>query len=254
MQAAGGMWLNRAVSAGMAGAHRNQQHAVFGGCRRRRDGARCRAGGAAEQGRGRAPHHPGEWPEQAPVSDITCRDPAMTGYSLMTKAFHSSNDAVCLQKHPFWPGWSQSGTPLQVYCLERLAAGDTATARSLLAAMVQARLLWRAPSPHASTPAKWDVTPCSATADHARPCLVHKCPQPPAAEGDVPEAGPMPDQALERMSDKALPEWAPFAATLAQRLARLVAAGQLAPGQPLWGLAVERLLLRAVDTEGQVRL
>ena len=60
-------------------------------------------------------------------------------------------------------------------------------------------------------------------------------------------------QALERMSEEALPEWAPFAATLAQRLARLAAARQLAPDQPLWALAVDSFLLRALDTESQVR-
>ena len=47
-------------------------------------------------------------------------------------------------------------------------------------------------------------------------------------------------------------EFAPFAATLAQRLARLVSRGRLAPGQPLWTLAVDGFLLRACDTEGQV--
>lgn len=61
----------------------------------------------------------------------------------------------------------------------------------------------------------------------------------------------LPDQALERMSDKALPEWAPFAATLAQRLAKLVGSGHLGPDQALWTLAVDQFLLRAVDTEGQ---
>ncbi|CAL5228021.1 g11083 [Coccomyxa viridis] len=59
-------------------------------------------------------------------------------------------------------------------------------------------------------------------------------------------------QALEKMSERALPEFAPFAATLAQRLTKLVAAGQLAPDQPLWQLAVDRFLVLAVDTEGQV--
>ena len=54
------------------------------------------------------------------------------------------------------------------------------------------------------------------------------------------------------MSERALPEFAPFAATLAQRLTKLVAAGQLAPDQPLWRLAVDRFLVLAVDTEGQV--
>ena len=59
-------------------------------------------------------------------------------------------------------------------------------------------------------------------------------------------------QALEKMSERALPEFAPFAATLAQRLTKLVAAGQLSPDQPLWHLAVDRFLVLAVDTEGQV--
>ncbi len=54
------------------------------------------------------------------------------------------------------------------------------------------------------------------------------------------------------MSERALPEFAPFAATLAQRLTKLVTAGQLAPDQPLWELAVDRFLVLAVDTEGQV--
>jgi hypothetical protein len=55
------------------------------------------------------------------------------------------------------------------------------------------------------------------------------------------------------MSERALPEFAPFAATLAQRLTKLVSAGQLVPNQPLWELAVDRFLVLAVDTEGQVR-
>lgn len=60
-------------------------------------------------------------------------------------------------------------------------------------------------------------------------------------------------QALDKMSDKAFPEFAPFAATLAQKLVKFVKSGQLAPGQPLWKLAVDQFLLRAVDTETQVR-
>ena len=59
-------------------------------------------------------------------------------------------------------------------------------------------------------------------------------------------------QALEKMSERAMPEFAPFAATLAQRLTKLVAAGRLAPDQPMWELAVDRFLVLAVDTEGQV--
>lgn len=54
------------------------------------------------------------------------------------------------------------------------------------------------------------------------------------------------------MSDKALPEWAPFAATLAQRLAKLAAANALKPTDALWKLALDYVLLRAVDTETQV--
>lgn len=59
-------------------------------------------------------------------------------------------------------------------------------------------------------------------------------------------------QALGRMSDKALPEWAPFAATLAQRLAKLAAAKALTPSDAVWKLALDHVLLRAVDTETQV--
>lgn len=61
-------------------------------------------------------------------------------------------------------------------------------------------------------------------------------------------------QAAGRMSDKAMPEWAPFAATLAKRMARMVKARALAPGDALWGLALDHVLLRAVDTEMQARL
>ena len=60
-------------------------------------------------------------------------------------------------------------------------------------------------------------------------------------------------QAAGRMSDKAMPEWAPFAATLAKRMARMVKARALAPGDALWGLALDHVLLRAVDTEMQAR-
>lgn len=53
---------------------------------------------------------------------------------------------------------------------------------------------------------------------------------------------------------KGVAEWAPFAATLAGRLAHLLARGQLTVGGPLWQLALEQLLLRCVDTETQVRV
>lgn len=82
----------------------------------------------------------------------------------------------------------------QVFCLERLAAGDLEGAAPLLAALAAA---------------------------------------------------------LERMH-KGLSEWAPFAATLAARLAHLLARRQLTVGGPLWQLALEQLLLRTVDSETQV--
>lgn len=82
----------------------------------------------------------------------------------------------------------------QVFCLERLAAGDLDGAAPLLAAL-------------------------AAT--------------------------------LEKLH-KGLSEWAPFAATLAARLAHLLARRQVTVGGPLWQLALEQLLLRMVDSETQV--
>ena len=60
-------------------------------------------------------------------------------------------------------------------------------------------------------------------------------------------------QALAKMSDSALGEWAPFAATLAQRLTRALAAKCVVPGDALWDTALDGLLLRAVDVETQAR-
>ncbi|MCJ1461801.1 Cofactor of BRCA1 [Pseudocyphellaria aurata] len=60
-------------------------------------------------------------------------------------------------------------------------------------------------------------------------------------------------QALDKTSDKALAEWAPFAATLAQRMVRLVKGGRVAAGSPLWLLIVDRLLLRLIDTDVQAQ-
>lgn len=67
-------------------------------------------------------------------------------------------------------------------------------------------------------------------------------------------------QALEQLSDKALPEWAAFAATLARRLAELLPlqgvgggrGGGVALGDPIWKACVDRFLLRAVDIDSQV--
>ncbi len=76
---------------------------------------------------------------------------------------------------------------------------------------------------------------------------------PPGAPGPPEPGRAARPQALGRMSDKALPEWAPFAATLAQRLAKLAAARAVAPTDAVWGLALDHVLLRAVDTETQAR-
>ena len=59
-------------------------------------------------------------------------------------------------------------------------------------------------------------------------------------------------QALHKLSDKGIVEWAAFAATLAQRLARMLAAGLVSPAHQLWNLAVDRVLIKAVDADTQV--
>ena len=56
------------------------------------------------------------------------------------------------------------------------------------------------------------------------------------------------------MSDKGIVEWAAFAATLAQRLARMLAAGQISPAHQIWNLAVDSILVKAVDADTQVVL
>ena len=71
-------------------------------------------------------------------------------------------------------------------------------------------------------------------------------------------------QALEQLSDKALPEWAAFAATLARRLAELLpgkgggggrgGGGGLALGDPIWKACVDQFLLKAVDIDSQVTI
>ena len=59
-------------------------------------------------------------------------------------------------------------------------------------------------------------------------------------------------QALHKLSDKGMVEWAAFAATLAQRLTRTLAAGLISPAHQLWNLAVDRILIKAVDADTQV--
>ena len=69
-------------------------------------------------------------------------------------------------------------------------------------------------------------------------------------------------QALEQLSDKALPEWAAFAATLARRLAELLPlqgggsgqGGGVALGDPIWKACVDHFLLKAVDIDSQVTM
>lgn len=59
-------------------------------------------------------------------------------------------------------------------------------------------------------------------------------------------------QALEQLSDKALPEWAAFAATLARRLAELLPVQRVALGDPIWKACIDHFLLKAVDIDSQV--
>ena len=49
-------------------------------------------------------------------------------------------------------------------------------------------------------------------------------------------------------------EWAAFAATLAQRLARMLKAGKISPAHQIWSLAVDSILIKAVDADIQVSL
>lgn len=57
---------------------------------------------------------------------------------------------------------------------------------------------------------------------------------------------------LDRLSDAAIPEFAPFAFTLARRMASLHAAGRVGPDHSLWQVAVDAVLLRLVDAETEV--
>ncbi|KAK9862457.1 hypothetical protein WJX84_012054 [Apatococcus fuscideae] len=59
-------------------------------------------------------------------------------------------------------------------------------------------------------------------------------------------------QALQQSSEKAFPEWAPFAYSLASRLQEEHTRNRLAPGDTLWHIAVEQLLLPVVDCDYMV--
>lgn len=56
-------------------------------------------------------------------------------------------------------------------------------------------------------------------------------------------------QALQQLSDKSLPEWTPFAFSLAARLQEEHRSNRLTPGDTLWQIAVEQLLLPSVDSD-----
>ena len=59
-------------------------------------------------------------------------------------------------------------------------------------------------------------------------------------------------QALSLLDERALPEWAAFAATLARRMAELLPQQQVGLGDPVWAACVDRFLLKAVDIDSQV--
>ncbi|GAB4814531.1 hypothetical protein N2152v2_001577 [Parachlorella kessleri] len=59
-------------------------------------------------------------------------------------------------------------------------------------------------------------------------------------------------EANSRMSDKAIPEFAPFGYTLARRMAALLAEGRVEVGGKLWLVAVDQILVKLVDAETQV--
>lgn len=119
---------------------------------------------------------------------------------------------------------------LQVYLLERLAAGDLTTGKLLLHAVVSV----------ADRPARFTLG-CAAAGQGARPggdvlqplsmcclrngarwrgALCGECDKQPAAV-TAPQA-----RAMQQMSDKSIPEFAPFGFTLALRMQNLVKGGR----------------------------
>lgn len=59
-------------------------------------------------------------------------------------------------------------------------------------------------------------------------------------------------QALYNLDERALPEWAAFAATLARRLAALLPKQPVSLGDPVWKACVDSFLVKAVDIDSQV--
>lgn len=60
------------------------------------------------------------------------------------------------------------------------------------------------------------------------------------------------NQALGSLDERARPEWAAFAATLARRMAELLPKHQVALGDPVWIACVDNFLMKAVDIDSQV--
>ncbi len=60
-------------------------------------------------------------------------------------------------------------------------------------------------------------------------------------------------QALQQMPEKAMPEWAAFAYSLAARLQEEHRSNRLTPGNAVWQLGMEQLLLPSVDSDLMVR-
>lgn len=58
-------------------------------------------------------------------------------------------------------------------------------------------------------------------------------------------------RAMEKMSDKSIPEFAPFGFTLALRMQQLLKSGVCAVKDPLWLLAVDQVLIKLVDSVTQ---
>lgn len=57
------------------------------------------------------------------------------------------------------------------------------------------------------------------------------------------------ERTLGFLSTLAIPEFAPFAFTLARRMASLLAEGKVTPSSALWRVGIEGVLLRLVDSE-----
>lgn len=159
---------------------------------------------------------------------------------------------------------------VQAYALARLAAGDLATGRRVLGVLVRRgekknsagrgggggsclagcspRTCACRPPSHARRSAGWQRRFCGpAPAPRGVPRAHATPPPPPAPPPARPQAA-----CLDRLHALAVPEFAPFAFTLARRMASLLAAGRARPAGALWAAAVDGLLVRLVDAESEV--